>query len=104
MRASLIPRTWDSDSIMKVFHCDHCRQLIFFENVRCVNCAHPLAFMPDLGVVGSLEPVGPDLWKSPLPRAEGRTYRLCRNYTEHNICNWAIPADDPHALCQSCRL
>ncbi|MBX9582035.1 MAG: putative zinc-binding peptidase [Gemmataceae bacterium] len=89
---------------MKVFRCDHCRQLVFFENVRCVSCGHTLAFLPDLGVVGSLDPAGGDRWTNPLPRAGGRAYRLCHNYTTHDVCNWAVPADDPHALCQSCRL
>jgi hypothetical protein len=88
---------------MKVFRCDHCRQLVFFENVRCVACGHPLAYLPDLGVVASLEPAG-GLWTTPIPRAAGRTYRLCRNYTDHDVCNWAVPADDPHPLCRSCRL
>ena len=53
---------------MKVFHCDHCRQLVFFENVRCVGCGHALAYLPDLGVIGSLEEAGDGLWRSPLPR------------------------------------
>ena len=30
-------------------------------------------------------------------------YRLCENYVRQNICNWAIPADELHVLCQSCR-
>ena len=25
---------------MKIFHCDHCQQLVFFENIRCVKCEH----------------------------------------------------------------
>ncbi len=65
---------------MNVFHCAHCQQLLFFENVRCVRCGHPLAYLPDLKVVGSLEPAGGDLWHSPLPQAAGRVYRLCANY------------------------
>jgi hypothetical protein len=89
---------------MKVFRCDHCRHLVFFENVRCVSCGHPLAYLPDLGVVGSLDPAGDGLWKTPIPRAAGRTYRLCRNYTAENVCNWAVAAADPHPLCDSCRL
>jgi hypothetical protein len=67
---------------MKIFHCDHCQQLVFFENVNCVNCAHPLAYLPDLGVIGSLEPAGGDLWQSPIPQGESRVYRLCDNYTQ----------------------
>ena len=89
---------------MKVFHCDHCGHLIFFENVRCVQCDHPLAFLPDLDVVGSLEPLGEGLFRSPIPRAKGRKYRLCANYTEHNVCNWAIEEDASDPLCRACQL
>lgn len=89
---------------MKVSHCDHCRHLIFFENVRCVKCDHALAYLPDLGVVGSLEPTDGGFWRSPLKRAAGKAYRLCHNYASENVCNWAVPADDPNPLCRSCRL
>lgn len=90
---------------MKVFHCDHCRALVFFENSQCVNCGHTLAFLPDLGVIASLERGQRDSqWTSPMPRANGRPYRLCANYAETNVCNWAVPAEDGNALCVSCRL
>jgi hypothetical protein len=89
---------------VKVFHCDHCRALVFFENSRCVNCGHALAFLPDLGVVGSLAQGEHGEWVSPLPQSRGRTYRLCANYTGHNVCNWAVPAGDNGTLCISCRL
>ncbi len=88
---------------MKVFHCDHCDGLVFFENIACVRCNNRLAYLPDLEVVGSLDPLDGGVWKSPLPRADGRTYRLCANDTDHNVCNWAVPADDPNPLCESCR-
>ena len=91
-------------TLMKVFHCDHCQQLVFFENSQCVNCAHVLAYLPDLEVVGSLDPAGEHLWQSPLPQAKGRLYRLCDNYSKENVCNWALPADAPDSLCQACRL
>lgn len=89
---------------MKIFHCDHCHQLVFFENMQCLGCARPLAYLPDLAVVGSLDLAGGELWQSPLDRAAGRGYRLCQNYREHNVCNWAVAADDPEPLCLSCRL
>jgi hypothetical protein len=89
---------------MKIFHCDHCRQLVFFENVHCLNCHHPLGFLPDLGVVGSLEAAGENQWRSPIPSAQGRTYRLCANYEQANVCNWVVVTDDPDPLCESCRL
>ena len=91
-------------SPMKVFHCDHCDNLVFFENFRCIRCDHPLAFLPDLGVVGSLTKGEDGLLVSPLPRAKGISYRFCQNYIQHNVCNWAIPSSDKNPLCLSCRL
>lgn len=91
---------------MKVFHCDHCRHLVFFESTTCLNCGKRLAYLPALGVIGSLDESksDPPTYTSPLPRAAGAEYRLCENYTVNNVCNWAIPAKstDPH--CLSCRL
>jgi hypothetical protein len=89
---------------MKFFHCDHCGQLLYFENVRCLNCDHTLAYLPDLEVVGSLDPADNGKWRSPLERAKGQTYRLCGNYEKHEVCNWAVPVADPIPLCLSCRL
>ena len=45
---------------MKVFHCDHCQQLVFFENVSCVKCGHTLAYLPDIDDMASLEPAEGD--------------------------------------------
>ncbi len=89
---------------MKIFHCDHCGHLLFFENMQCLKCARPLAYLPDLGVVASLDQAEEGLWQSPLERAQGRRYRLCQNYVEHNVCNWGVAADDPEPLCISCRV
>ncbi|HEX8524971.1 MAG TPA: putative zinc-binding peptidase [Tepidisphaeraceae bacterium] len=90
---------------MRVFHCDHCNLPIFFENVLCGRCGHKLAYLPDVKLVASLEREREsDIWRSPAPRAAGCRYQLCVNYTSHNICNWAVPADDPNPLCLSCRL
>jgi len=89
---------------VKAFHCDHCQQLVSFENTRCVTCDHALAFLPDLQAVASLEPLpgAANAWRA---AGDGRrTYRLCANYLTHNVCNEAIPAAEPHALCGSCRL
>lgn len=89
---------------MKIFHCDHCQQLVFFENIQCLSCYHPLAYLPDLGVVGSLDPAGGVIWQSPIARATEQRYRLCENYARENICNWAVLVEDCNPLCRSCRL
>lgn len=75
---------------MKVFHCAHCGQLLFFENVTCVRCGRALAFLPEEGRLVTIEP--------------GSPHRLCDNYVRYNVCNWAVHADDPSSLCRSCRL
>ena len=93
---------------MKIFHCDHCGHLLFFENTGCVCCGHRVAYLPDLHLVGSLDPEGDaedaDRWRSPLPRAAAGGYRLCQNYKIEGVCNWAVAADDDSALCASCRI
>ena len=89
---------------MRIFHCDHCGHLLFFENHACVGCGRRLAFLPDIADIGSLDPGEAGTWVSPLDGASPAGYRLCANYTVHDVCNWAMPAGDPHALCTSCRL
>jgi hypothetical protein len=90
---------------VKIFHCDHCGNLLFFENTQCVHCGHLLAFLPDQMLVGSLDRGAEDgCWVSPLPAAAGRAYRLCANYRDSQVCNWAVSANDDNPLCRSCRL
>lgn len=94
---------------MRTFHCDHCGQRVFFENTVCGRCGHALAYIPQLKLVVSLDATGEKdalgpLYKTPVRKSEGRTYRLCANYTRHNVCNWAVPSDDTNELCMSCRL
>lgn len=89
---------------MKLFRCDHCGSLLYFENHTCVGCGHTLAFLPQPAIVASLEKDCDGLWRSPARSTQGRGYRLCANYTAHQTCNWAVDADDPNPLCVSCRL
>ena len=89
---------------MKIFHCGHCDQLVFFENTTCMNCGHALAYLPDQEDMGTFEPHEGDQWRSISPGTEGHTYRPCVNYSGENVCNWAVPANDPNPYCRSCRL
>src|SRR5258706_15591742 len=88
---------------MKIFHCDHCGHLLFFENTQCVCCGPTVAYLPDLRLVGSLDADGPDTWRSPLSRAAEGGYRLCQNYKNEAVCNWAVRAEEESPLCTSCR-
>jgi hypothetical protein len=89
---------------MRIFHCDHCGNLVFFENTHCLGCGHLLAFLPDLMEIGSLDPAGEGTWCSPHPAAGGRTYRLCANYSGSQVCNWAVDDRRAEPLCEACQL
>jgi hypothetical protein len=89
---------------MKTFHCTHCQNLIFFENVRCLNCDRPLAFLPDRGRMAALTQRSDGLWQSELQGAPSRGYRLCANYDRASVCNWVVPAEEAYDFCRSCRL
>jgi hypothetical protein len=98
---------------MKLFTCPSCGQALFFENTRCQKCGHQLAYLPDRNVMSSLEPreadtAVPEEQRSEFvalakPARNGR-YRLCANYVQHDICNWAIPISQGSPLCLSCEL
>ena len=89
---------------MRLFYCDHCRHTLFFENFRCVKCDHTLAYLPELAEMVSLAPADDGLWTPEAPEVRGRLYRLCENYAEKNVCNWAVPAEQEDPLCLSCQL
>ena len=95
---------------MRVFNCDHCGHLVFFDSVQCLHCGSALAFLPDVLTIAALAPApqdGADLWRRRGGRGgsdySGRLYRMCRNHTEHQACNFAVPANDYAELCVSCR-
>ena len=90
---------------MKTFHCTLCQALVFFENTRCLNCGHGLAYLPDREEMTALSDVEGQQ-RRPLHTDDtvDESYKLCANYSDNDVCNWAIPSDDPGSLCESCRL
>jgi hypothetical protein len=88
---------------MKTFHCT-CGNTLYFENTECMRCRRVLGFLPDELVVSALEPEGDERYLALAPEARGHHYRRCRNYSEHNACNWMVPVDDPAPFCIACRL
>ncbi|WP_313165271.1 zinc-binding metallopeptidase family protein [Massilia oculi] len=89
---------------MKTFHCDKCSQQIFFENTLCFNCNSTLGYQPATRSVNSFEQTEDGLWRSLNRTDAGKVYKQCSNYVQHDVCNWMLPADDPHDLCASCQL
>ncbi len=92
---------------MKTYHC-HCGNTLHFENSLCLNCGRATGFLPDRRLLAALDPVdkaapegGVRLLK---PTAGGDLYRLCANWSQQDVCNWVVRAEDPQPLCASCRL
>jgi hypothetical protein len=90
---------------MRIFVCQACRLVVFFENTSCTRCGHALGYLPHLKMLSALKKVKTtDLFDALAPAAEGRRYRRCRNAVEYDACNWMIPADESHKYCEACRL
>lgn len=91
---------------MRAFACDHCGQLLFFENSHCLRCGTALGLLPERLMLQSLEP---PTWARHLAPARDRVdpsaqrYRRCAR-AQLATCNWLVAEDDPHELCVSCRL
>jgi hypothetical protein len=86
---------------LKLFECQQCGQLLFFENTRCERCGRRLGYLPERVTISALEPRGADRWR-PLAGGE-QTVRYCAN-ARYDACNWLIPDDEPSAYCRACRL
>jgi hypothetical protein len=43
---------------MKLFKCQSCGQLLYFENTSCERCSHRLGYLPQAFTVSAAEPDG----------------------------------------------
>lgn len=85
---------------MRLFKCQHCAQLVYFENKSCVRCGHALGYLPQDFDVTALEPAGDNAWRA-LAKPE-RPVRFCDNAALDG-CNWLLPQDSPDRYCAACR-
>ncbi len=86
---------------MRLFSCQCCSRILFFENERCERCGSVLGFLSDEATLVALEPAGGDAFRR-FGADDGRTYRLCAN-ARHGVCNWLVEADGRATLCPACR-
>ncbi len=84
---------------MKLFACQSCGSMVFFENRVCGHCGHRVGFDPASLTVVALEPAG-DVFEA--VGVTGGPYVFCANASE-DVCNWLLPAGSPDALCAACR-
>ena len=85
---------------MKLFRCQVCDNIIYFENRTCGRCGHRLGYVPELEVMAALEPAGGKSW-TPLEGDSGPR-RFCAN-ADYDVCNWLTPAEGQDRLCVACR-
>jgi hypothetical protein len=87
---------------MKLFRCDHCSNVIYFENTVCESCGHTLGYWHETNMMVSLELAqsGDHFIAPALP---GKQLVYCAN-AQHGACNWLVaynPGGDP--FCRACR-
>lgn len=87
---------------MKLFKCDHCGQVLFFENSRCERCGHDLGFDSDSLQLLPLIPAANGEY-SIYNRNPQHTYRYCSNH-DYFVCNWLVPSDSATPFCRACNL
>ena len=67
---------------MKLFKCQYCAQLLYFENTLCIKCGHRLGYIPSREALTALEPQG-----------------LRRYYTEGAAPDWQDNFVSAYASC-----
>lgn len=84
---------------MKLFKCQNCGQMVYFENSWCESCGRRLGYLPDIGVLSSVVEDGP-VWIAAANSAA--RYRFCANW-EAYACNWMVLADGTQTFCTACQ-
>lgn len=88
---------------MRNFACTACGNTVYFENVKCLKCAHAVGFHAPSMAMTALEPVGePGLFKS-ANNHDSEILRYCSN-AAHGVCNWLTTSGDDNTLCAACDL
>jgi hypothetical protein len=85
---------------MKLFRCQSCDNIIYFENRTCGRCSHRLGYLPERQLLSALEPAGDQDW-APLTR-DRAPRRFCAN-AAHDACNWLAPSGSQEDFCIACR-
>ena len=84
---------------MKLFKCQNCGQMLYFENGWCESCGRRLGYLPDIGLLSSVVEDGASWIAAANPDFR---YRFCANW-EAYACNWMVPAKGQQAFCIACQ-
>ncbi len=84
---------------MKTFRCD-CGSQLYFENTVCLSCNKLIAYDFTSDEMNRLTKLDDNYYLTDF----NKKLKLCKNYTEYNVCNASIPAESESQLCISCQL
>ncbi|WP_419730112.1 zinc-binding metallopeptidase family protein [Lichenicola sp.] len=91
---------------MRLFNCQNCGHLLFFENTRCDRCGMALGYLVSEATISALVPDGDGFTAMGTgDDAAGETWRrvrLCSN-AGRGACNWLLEADSAETYCAACR-
>ncbi len=84
---------------MKLFQCNNCNNIVFFENNFCRKCGCKLGFLEKEMALISLDS---KLTEWVLPNQNNSVFRYCENH-KHGVCNWLVE-DNGSKFCKACSL
>jgi hypothetical protein len=86
---------------MKLYTCDNCHSLIYFENNVCLHCGYTQGFdaisLSMLTLISEKDNVFADL------KNKADKFHFCKN-AEFGTCNWVIPISQTSVYCPACDL
>jgi hypothetical protein len=93
--------------VLRRYQC-RCGRPVFFRNSVCLACRAPLGYEPQIAAICALDPIDDKAFSDDIWALSGwlplKYYKRCANLETAAACNWLLDADDPHRLCQCCRL
>ncbi|MCG0993587.1 zinc-binding metallopeptidase family protein [Acetobacter indonesiensis] len=89
---------------MRIFTCQSCQQIVFFENTVCERCHHTLGYLPGMFALTALDPLPNGLWRPLAQQVRRAELAFCANHA-HGVCNWLTAAThtDKPAFCVACQ-
>jgi len=95
---------------MKLFACQRCASILYFENTKCEKCEAALGFDANSLEIVALQPetavpagsAGATDTTAYVDFNGGRGWRFCAN-AAHGACNWLLPEGSNETLCYACR-
>ncbi len=90
---------WLRVSSLKLFECQNCGQVLFFENTFCERCHLKVGFVPSVEAMSAVKPDGASWIALAAPNAR---YRYCANW-EVQACNWLVDENEGDSYCQACQ-